>query len=250
MTSTSSGARIRGCARPVLTALLVVGVAIPAAGCLRSPRFQAPFTLANPSERHPIAVRQGEVWLDLAVYPGSSGLTESQKDQVANFLADYKSQTSDRLLVRAPSGGANETAAMRAYDQIRRGLLRAGVKPSLVVLEPYFASGDPSAPVRLSYLQFVAEPPDCPDWSENVGRDPNNMPWPNKGCASQRNLAAMVANPEDLIRPRGETPRPSERRDTVWGKYIAGDSTGSNWTPSGQPLSERAAASDVQTSAQ
>jgi pilus assembly protein CpaD len=250
MASAFHGLRIYRCARPLLILLTVAAVAVPAAGCLRSPRFQAPFTLANPSERHPIAVRQGEVWLDLSVYPGSSGLNESQKDQVANFLADYKSQSSDRLLIRAPSGGANETAAMRAYDEVRRVLGRAGVKPSLVVLEPYFANGDPAAPLRLSYLQFVAEPPDCPDWSENVGRDPNNMPWPNKGCASQRNLAAMVANPEDLVHPRGETPRPSERRDTVWGKYIAGNSTGSNWTPGGQPLSERAAASDVQASAE
>jgi pilus assembly protein CpaD len=240
MSSALRGSRVPTCARPLLTLLVATALAVPAGGCLRSPRFQAPFTLANPSERHPIAVKQGEVWLDLAVYPGSSGLNDSQKDQVANFLADYKSQSSDRLLIRAPSGGANETAAMRAYDEVRKVLGRAGVRPSLVVLEPYFANGDPSAPLRLSYLQFVAQPPDCPDWSENVGRDPNNMPWPNKGCASQRNLAAMVANPEDLVRPRGETPRPGERRDTVWGKYIAGEVTISKRDPS-----EHANASEV-----
>jgi len=94
--------------------------------------------------------------------------------------------------------------------------------------------------LRLSYLQFVADPPDCPDWSENMGRDPQNMPWPNMGCATQRNLAAMVANPEDLLHPRGETPRPGERRDTVWGKYIAGEPTISKRAPS-----EHANASEV-----
>ena len=81
-----------------------------------------------------------------------------------------------------------------------------------------------------------------------IGRDPNTVPWPNKGCASQHNLSAIVANPEDLIRPRGETPRPSERRYMVWGKCIAGISTGSNWTPRGHPLPERAVASEVQAS--
>jgi pilus assembly protein CpaD len=158
---------------------------------------------------------------------------------------DYKSQSSDRLLIRAPSGGANETAAMRAYDQVRRALRNAGIRPSQVVLEPYFANGDPSAPLRLSYLQYVAEAPDCPDWSENIGRDPRNMPWPNKGCASQRNLAAMVANPEDLLHPRGETPRPGERRDTVWSQYVKGESTGSKWSPENKPLPEHATASAV-----
>jgi pilus assembly protein CpaD len=226
--------------RPLLTLLAVLVVATSAGGCWKSPRFKAPFALANPNERHPIAVRQGEVTLDLAVFPGASGLNASQRGQVYGFLRDYKAQSSDRLLIRAPSGGPNETAAMHAYDQVRRAMRSAGIDAKLVVLEPYFGNGDPGAPLRLSYLQFVASPPDCPDWSENVGRDPQNMPWPNAGCATQRNLAAMVANPEDLIRPRGETPRPGERRDVVWGKYIAGEPTISKRAPS-----EHANASEV-----
>ncbi len=209
-------------------------------GCWRSPRFQAPFTLANANERHPIAVKQGEVTLDLAVYRGASGLNPSQRDELSAFLRDYKSQGAERLLIRAPSGGANETAALHAYDEVRRAMRSAGIDLRSVALEPYFGNGDPSAPLRLSYLQFVAEAPDCPDWSEDVGRDPQNMPWPNMGCATQRNLAAAVANPEDLLHPRGETPRPGERRDVVWGKYIAGQPTISIRAPS-----EHANASEV-----
>ena len=135
---------------------------------------------------------------------------------------------------------------VRAYDQIRRAMYGAGLDRRAVVLEPYYANGDPTAPLRLSYLQFVAAPPDCPDWSENVGRDPQNTPWPNMGCATQRNLAAMVANPEDLIRPRGETPRPGERRDVTVGQIRQGrDVSGSKWAPRNRPLSEHATTSDV-----
>jgi pilus assembly protein CpaD len=236
--------------RPLLTLLTVLLVASAVGGCWRSPRFQAPFTLANPNERHPIAVRQGEAALDLAVYPGSSGLNQSQKGQLYGFLRDYKAQSAERLLIRAPSGGPNETAALRAYDEVRRAMRSADINPHAVTLEPYFANGDPSAPLRLSYPQFVAEPPDCPDWSENIGRDPQNMPWPNMGCATQRNFAAMVANPEDLLHPRGETPRPGERRDTVWGKYVQGETTGSKWAPLDRPLSEHANTSEVGASLQ
>ena len=85
---------------------------------------------------------------------------------------------------------------------------------------------------------------DCPDWSENVGRDPQNMPWPDMGCATQRNLAAMVANPEDLVHPRGETQRSGERRDVVWGKYMNGKIR-DPMAPNGKPISEHANASDV-----
>ena len=48
---------------------------------------------------------------------------------------------------------------MRAYDQVRMALRRAGIDPRSVALEPYFGNGDPSAPVRLSYLQAVAVAP-------------------------------------------------------------------------------------------
>ena len=221
-----------------LLTVLLLGTCL--GGCLRSPRFQAPFTLANPNQRYPIAVKQGETTLDLAVYSGSSGLNTSQRAQLYDFLADYKQQSADKLLIRAPSGGPNETAAMRAYDDVRAALRHAGIKPSAVAVEPYYFGGDPAAPIRVSFLQVVAVPPDCPDWSENIARDPQNMPFTNMGCATQRNLAVAVANPRDLIDARGETPRSSERRDVVWSKYVNGQPTISKRAPS-----EHANASEV-----
>jgi len=48
--------RSRCGARAVLTLLTIILVGASVGGCWKSPRFQAPFTLANPNERHPIAV--------------------------------------------------------------------------------------------------------------------------------------------------------------------------------------------------
>jgi pilus assembly protein CpaD len=225
-------------AGPALLTVLLLGTCL--GGCWQSPRFQAPFTLANPNQRYPIAVKQGETTLDLAIYRGSSGLNPSQRAQLYDFLADYKQQSADRLLIRAPSSGPNETAAMRAYDDVRAALRHAGIKPSAVAVEPYYFGGDPAAPIRVSFLQVVAVPPDCPDWSENIARDPQNMPFTNMGCATQRNLAVAVANPRDLIDARGETPRSSERRDVMWSKYVNGQPTISKRDPS-----EHANASEV-----
>jgi len=115
---------------------------------------------------------------------------------------------------------------------VRKAMRQAGIDPDMVSLEPYFANGDATAPLRLSYLAYVAKGPDCPDWSEDIGRDPQNMPWTNRGCATQHNLAAMVANPRDLVQPRTETPRPGERRQVVWDKYVKGESTISKRDPS------------------
>ena len=86
MASPFQGSRLCDGARPALTLLTVVLVAASVGGCFTSPRFQSPFTLANPNERHPIAVRQGEVTLDLAVYPGASGLNEFAEGQGRQLL--------------------------------------------------------------------------------------------------------------------------------------------------------------------
>ena len=145
--------------------------------------------------------------LDLAVYPGASGLNESQKGQVYGFLRDYKSQSSDRLLIRAPSGGPNETAAMRAYDQVRKALRSAGIDPKSVVLEPYFGNGDPSAPLRLSYLQFVASAAGLP------GLVGECRPRSAKHALSQHGLRHPAQSRGDGREPRG--PDPSARRDAA-----------------------------------
>ncbi len=216
--------------RSVLGVLAILLLALPAAGCIRtSPRFQEPFALANPNERYPILVREGEVALDLAVYRGTDGLVPAQRARLNAFLGDYRRQKADRLLIKAPSGTANEEAVMRAMEDVRSALHQAGIPSRTVLLEPYYANGDPSAPLHLSYIRAVAQGPECPDWSENIGRDPQNMPWPNMGCATQANLAAMVDNPNDFIEPRTETARPGERRDVVWGKYVKGETTGAKW---------------------
>jgi pilus assembly protein CpaD len=46
------------------------------------------------------------------------------------------------------------------------------------------------------------------------------------GCASQRNLAAMVDDPADLVQPRAETPIYGGRRSTVLDKFRRGEVSG------------------------
>jgi pilus assembly protein CpaD len=241
MASAFQGSRaLTRAARPGITLFAVLMISVPAGGCWQSPRMQAPFTLSNPNERHPIAVKQGEALLDLAVPRGTRGLSSAQKGQLYAYLNGYRERGAADLIIKAPSGGANEKAAMRAYDDVRQAMRRVGISPKMVLLEPYYAKWDPAAPLRLSFLEYVAKGPDCPDWSENLARDPGNLPAPNTGCAMQRNFAAMIEDPQDLLYPRNETPRPGERRDVVWGKYVEGQPTLSKRDPS-----EHANASEI-----
>jgi pilus assembly protein CpaD len=63
---------------------------------------------------------------------------------------------------------------------------------------------------------------ECGSWPEDMTRTEQNTPYENFGCSQQNNIAAMVANPQDLIRPRASAPSDAMRRSKVFDKYREG----------------------------
>jgi pilus assembly protein CpaD len=53
--------------------------------------------------------------------------------------------------------------------------------------------------VRVIVSRVAASVPGCPDWSRKSQPEFNGNGMSNYGCATNSNLAAMVANPEDLV---------------------------------------------------
>ena len=58
---------------------------------------------------------------------------------------------------------------------------------------------------------MTAETGPCGLWPDDIGPTYDLLhcdepPYWNHGCATQRNLAAQVDNPADLVQPRAETP--------------------------------------------
>lgn len=60
--------------------------------------------------------------------------------------------------------------------------------------------------VRVVVSRTRAEVPGCPDWSVPATPNYNNRSMSNFGCGVNSNLAAMVANPEDLVHGREGDP--------------------------------------------
>lgn len=56
--------------------------------------------------------------------------------------------------------------------------------------------------VRVVVSRRRAEVPGCPNWSRPSNPNYDNRTAPNFGCGVNSNMAAMVANPEDLIHGR------------------------------------------------
>ena len=215
---------------PLAKAAAVSLLALSAAGCRDNPAAPqvAGWMLVDPSQRHPILVSQQPTHMKIRVARGSTGLTPAQRAEVLDFAGRWRAMDAgnSRLVIAAPSGAANEVAAMHAVQDIRGLLDENGFQESAVSIEAYHEEGDPQPPIRVSYLRFVAEAPECGHWPANLADQKDNMAYANFGCATQRNLAAQIANPADLLGPRTETARSGERRGTHWDKYIKGEPTG------------------------
>jgi len=56
--------------------------------------------------------------------------------------------------------------------------------------------------VRVVVARRRAEVPGCPNWSRPADPDYSNRSMSNYGCSVNSNIAAMIANPEDLLHGR------------------------------------------------
>ena len=178
--------------------------------------------------RHPIVVREGYATLDLLPGGGPHGLTDREAADARAFAADWHDRGRGPIFVEMPVNGAADTLSRYALPAIRRQLVAGGAPRAAIQVTRYRAGGPGHlAPVRLRFAKLEAgltRP--CGLWPSGGG-DGNieNVPYENFGCAQQQNLAAMVADPEDLIRPRAEGPSYAPRRQTVLDKYAQGQPT-------------------------
>lgn len=175
---------------------------------------------------HPIIVSEQEQTLDVPVAAGDSGLTAGIKETVRGFADRYRQSASGTVRILVPAGSANAAAASIAARKIHKVLVARGVPGNRIVTVPYAAgTGYGDAPVRLSYYATAAHTTPCGTWPEDLVTDTSeNRSYDNFGCATQSNLAAQIANPTDLIAPRGMTPIDAERRTQVYRDYIANGS--------------------------
>ena len=187
-------------------------------------------------QRHPIAIREGERTLELFIGNHRGGLNPSQRADVVAFVHRWGREATGGFLIEVPVGTGNEAAAAGVLREIQSMLAAAGVPPRMVVARRYRPANPMQlATVRVRYPKMLAEAGPCGLWPHDIGpsldgADFENREYWNFGCASQRNLAAMVENPADLVQPRGEVAVYAARRSTVLDKYRKGENPSTVYT--------------------
>jgi pilus assembly protein CpaD len=160
----------------------------------------------------------------LALHAG--GLSAAQTQALDELVGRWMAVEAREIVVNAPIGGASGEMAGRMAMAARQRLVAMGAPATKVRVTGYDAGGAPDAPLKVGFLRFTASVPQCGGW-ENLAATRNNTAYENFGCAVTANMAAQVANPEDLLSPRDGTPIDSGRRATVLDKYRKGEVTSS-----------------------
>jgi pilus assembly protein CpaD len=181
-------------------------------------------------QRHPISIVEKDRTLKIFVGSARNGLTPDQRASVLDYAQTWRREGTGRFVIDQPTGVRNAHAATAALHEIRSILAAAGVPSAAVKVQSYrVAERDMLAVITISFPHTVAQAGPCGQWPDDVGpsADPKhyeNLQYWNFGCATQRNLAAQVANPSDLVQPREEGPVYAMRRTTVLDKYRKGES--------------------------
>ena len=174
--------------------------------------------------RHPIVVSEGESVVDIPITASDPRLNHGARSRVEDFGARFRDSNAAALRVMVPTGGFNEAAARLAAADVVATLRREGISHERIIVTPYPAgAASGPVPIKLVFSSLRASVDPCGRWPENLGDSYENKNYFNFGCASQSNLAAQIADPRDLLSPRGMSPIDATRRSGVIEDYRRGE---------------------------
>jgi pilus assembly protein CpaD len=170
---------------------------------------------------HAIVVERRPAELLLA--PGPDGtLPLADTRRVKDFIDSWRDGGRGPLRVAMPERlgrGAQDRLLAQLAELVKRRDADAGnILP--------IAASDGAAGVILAFDDFVAVGPSCAPENARMSSRGKNVQTPAFGCATQRNIAAMVAHPADLIDPAASGDASAARGALVIHNHRLGEPTG------------------------
>lgn len=167
---------------------------------------------------HQPVVSRNNYTLDLDAAGGS--LPQQEQRRLAEWFQAMDLGYGDRVSIDDPSGRNVVVKSAIEAAASRHGLLVNDIAP---VTTGEIAPGA----VRVVVTRSTAEVPGCPDWKSKLEMNYRNATSSNYGCSVNANVAAMVANKEDLVRGEpGTLTNPTQRSDTAIKQYREATPTG------------------------
>mgnify|MGYP001424712578 CR=1 FL=1 len=174
-------------------AALALSLAIALSGCVGGMPNNKPLESVN----QPVVARTNYA-LDIA--SGAGGVPFAEQRRLAGWFEALNLRYGDRISLDDPAQSPATRSAIEAIAA-RHGILVGGQAPAT---PGYVNPGT----TRVVVTRSSASVPGCPNWSDKSDGNFSNATSKNYGGATKGTPAAMVADPEPLIRgtdPAGET---------------------------------------------
>lgn len=180
-----------------LAAISTLAAGVSLTGCM-SPNTGALTAANNPSiySVHQPVVERNDFVLDLATDRGR--VSRPEIERLHGWFQSIGLRYGDRIAVDEGYG------AGRARDDIALAVSEYGL--TLADGAPVTPGEVPAGSVRVVTTRTVASVRGCPDWdATDNGVTPRQSTSSNYGCATNANLAAMIADPNDLVRGQSDS---------------------------------------------
>jgi pilus assembly protein CpaD len=210
--------------RRVRRLLAVASLAALLGGCYQQ---NMPIYPDDYAVRHPITLKEGRHTVEVFLGAKRGGLTPSQRADLLSFAQNWRRDATSGVIINVPRGKQIDRAAADSLREVKSILAASGVPRRAMYVRRYHLSSMSLPSIEISYSKLVAHAGPCGLWPHDLGPAADkayneNLPYWNLGCATQRNLAAMVDNPADLVQPRGESPAYEARRSVAIDKWVLG----------------------------
>ena len=169
------------------------------------------------AENHPIVIAPSNQSLRLPFSAPEAGLLPEDAARLEAFVDAYMHQGNGAISVSAPQG-PDANAALSYFGE---RLVQMGVPRSRILVGTRDVAGEDRR-VEIAFVGYSAHTDACGDWSADLAETHANDTAPNFGCSVQQNIAAMVANPRDVLGPEDMGSSDATRRSDVMGKYEKG----------------------------
>jgi pilus assembly protein CpaD len=134
---------------------------------------------------------------------GYSGIGDQERRRVAEWFEALQLGFGDKIALDYGDGMASDSAKQQVAQMAAdHGMI-------LTETAPVTAGNIVPGMARIVVTRSKASVPSCPNWSKTTDTNFNSSNHPNYGCATNSNMAAMISDPEDLVRGRESTVRNS-----------------------------------------
>jgi len=139
---------------------------------------------------HQPVVGRTDYSLDLGT--DGRGLAYGEAARLSGWLDGMRVAYGDRVAVDDPTGSGGARTELAAALAARGLLVQPGAPVTPGAIQP--------GTVRVVLSRMRASVPGCPDYSRDLSNEFESNTSSGYGCAVNASLAAMIANPADLVR--------------------------------------------------